>query len=787
MSLRNKVIVHKSQSVKELNVFPPLVMLNLETMRYASPMRKVFMFKVIMIFILFSVCSGFQAGYASAEKCKNCHEKEYASWRHSQHALAMQVASGGSVLGNFDNASFSYNGITSTFFMRDGRYMVRTDGEDGRLQDFEISHTFGIHPLQQYLVPFPDGRFQVLDIAWDSRKKEQGGQRWMHLHPHENVTANDELHWTGINLNWNAMCADCHSTRVRKNYNPENKTYQTRYAVINVSCEACHGEGKQHIAWAADPRANAGMENKGLSIDLSAFGQPRWSFHKQTGKPELKVPVNRAESRLCARCHARRAQLAEGFQAGDDYEDYYLDAVLDDHLYFNDGKIKDEVFVYGSFRQSKMFQAGVTCSDCHDAHSISREEMNPSVCYRCHAAAAYEHTSHHRHKQGSATCIDCHMPARTYMVVDVRNDHSFRVPRPDLSDKLKAPNACNLCHQDKSNAWSVNALKQWYGDIPVGYQQFSAALLALNRQDKTALDELYRVLLSDAPDIAKASVTGFLGSYPSRQTYMTTLQMLKHPSMAIRLQAIQALDGFPLEMRVRPLFEVLEDARKPVRIEAARGLSTVAQGKLPEEKKKVLERELSEYKTSLLLNADRPESQLSLARLHQGRGEHEFAKVAFEEAIRLHRWHVPAYVNYADYLRRNGDEKAAREMLDSGLAVNPEHPALHQALGLWQVRNKQPAKALASLEKAAKLAPDEAQYQYVYAVALSGQDVDAAIRVLEANIEKHSGHLDSIAALGHYYRLAGDTTEAEKFTREAQQMSQFIPHIDGSTTQPPRQ
>ena len=151
-------------------------------------------------------------GYVGAQSCAGCHTSEYRHWKDSQHAQAMQPATESSVLGDFHDVSFSYAGVTSTFFRRDGKFMVRTDGSDGTLQDYEIAYTFGVYPLQQYLIGFPDGRYQALGIAWDSRPKEQGGQRWFHLYPDQNLTHKDPLHWTGLGQNWNTMCAECHTT-----------------------------------------------------------------------------------------------------------------------------------------------------------------------------------------------------------------------------------------------------------------------------------------------------------------------------------------------------------------------------------------------------------------------------------------------------------------------------------------------------------------------------------------------------------------------------------------------
>ncbi len=177
------------------------------------------------------------ASFVGAETCASCHKPEANAWRGSHHALAMQHATQATVLGDFNNASFEHFGQRSRFFRDGDKFLVETDGADGKLATFEIKFTFGVEPLQQYLVAFPDGRLQALPIAWDSRPKEQGGQRWMHLYPGEHIDSNDELHWTKISQNWNFMCASCHSTNLHKNFDAATDTFHTDYSELNVACE----------------------------------------------------------------------------------------------------------------------------------------------------------------------------------------------------------------------------------------------------------------------------------------------------------------------------------------------------------------------------------------------------------------------------------------------------------------------------------------------------------------------------------------------------------------------
>jgi Tfp pilus assembly protein PilF len=703
--------------------------------------------------------------YTGGKVCEGCHQQQVKSWQGSHHDLAMQHADNKTVLADFSDISFRQNGITSRFYKKNNKFMVRTDGPDGKLHDYQVKYTFGVTPLQQYLVELENGKLQALTIAWDTRAKTEGGQRWFSLHPGENIKAGDVLHWTGPNMNWNYMCADCHSTNLKKNYNPADKTYSTQWQAINVSCEACHGPASEHIQWAKE---KIDSKDKGLTINFPAAGNRHWLINKETQKPYLSSEQfsNHSEIELCAKCHSRRSQFSDDFIPGDRFRDHYLPSMLTDTLYYPDGKIKDEVYVYGSFKQSKMYQSGVICSDCHNAHTLELKADGDNVCQSCHLSSNYATEKHHFHKQGStgASCIACHMPAKTYMGIDERNDHSFRIPRPDLSQKLtdesELPDACTNCHKDKSSLWAASAIKKWFGKTAKGYQQFSPALHAITRQSEQAMSEIYTALLGDTPDIARASIVSHLGDYPSRQTLMTSLQMLKSTDADIRRAALQSLEAFPIQHSLKYIFPVLEDPVKTVRLEAARILLTIPQGTMQKEQKELLEKVTEEYRQSLLFVAERPEAQLALAQLYQSQGEIKPAETALQEALSLQDQYVPAYVNYVSFLHQQGREAEAYELLQKGLKVT-NAAALHHSLGLWYVRNREKDKGLEYLRQAAEMEPDNPRYQYVYAVAVGDKQPEQAIKILESSLQKHSGHLDTLAALMSYSQQLGDQVSVD--------------------------
>ncbi len=724
---------------------------------------------LLLLLSIFVMIHANDSTYIGDKSCVSCHAKEMHEWKGSHHDEAMMVADEQSVKADFNHTTFNYNGIISTFYKKEGKFMVQTDGEDGKLHTYEIAYTFGVYPLQQYMIKFPNGKVQVLDPTWDNRSKAEGGQRWYHIHKDDNVTAGDPLHWTGPNMNWNYMCADCHSTNLKKNYDMKTKSYHTTWDSINVSCEACHGPASEHIAWTKNHDKN--VSYRGFPLSLT---KPKGQWIEQNAT--LKSFIQTQELNVCAKCHSRRTQLDDNFVAGDDFHEHYLPVGLDNSLYFADGKIEDEVYVYNSFLQSKMYSEGVTCSDCHNPHTLNRKGVGDSVCFSCHQSSTYTATSHHKHKVGGkgSSCIACHMPARIYMGIDSRNDHSFRVPRPDISVKMKhIPNACTLCHSDKDAQWATNSMKKWYGKIPIGHQNFADAIHDLRVNAQNAPKSLYAILTSDMSTIAKATATEYLGNYPSRQTYTTTLQMLRNSNVMIRRSALQALEAFPIKMRVKEVFKALLDPAKLVRMEAGRQLASFSLGQLDEEKKALLSKAMDEYEKSLLFTAERPESQLSLALYYTHTHKIKEAEKAYKEALALQVRFVPAYINYSDFLVNENRSDEAFALLEKGVKLLPNMAILHHALGLYYVRNKEKEKAIVSLKKAVALDSDNARFSYVYAVSVGETNPKEAIGILEKVYPKHTGDRQIVSALVYYSKQNAEIEKSLMYEKKMKALENF--------------
>jgi predicted CXXCH cytochrome family protein len=722
------------------------------------------------------------AQYVGVAACQSCHGAETAEWRQSQHHAAMTEASEQTVLGDFNNATFSYAGITSTFFRRDRKFFVHTDGPDGKLADFEIKYTFGIYPLQQYLVEFPDGRLQALSIAWDAHSRKEGGQHWFHLYPKERITHDDELHWTRAAQNWNFTCADCHSTELRKNYDPAANRFKTTWAEINVGCEACHGPGSRHLAWAEAIKAGKPASddgNKGLSVRFDERHDVIWVPNAAGNAVRSHPRASEREIEVCAQCHARRSQIAEGYEAGKPFLDYYRPMLLTSPLYHPDGQQRDEVFIWGSFQQSKMFAKGVTCSDCHNPHSGKLRAQGNTLCATCHQPGKYDTAQHHHHKPDSpgAACTACHMPTTTYMVVDPRRDHSMRVPRPDQSVEFGTPNACNNCHTDRRATWAAAQVKKWYGHDPQGYQRFAAAFAAANA-DLPDAQTLLAAVAGDAtqPPIARATAFAEIDSPSTRTSVEALVAGLRDPSALVRLGALHALASMPPNAIASLGAPLLSDPLKAVRIEAASVLAPLA-SELDAAYKADFDRAAAENIAAERYRADRPEHRTNLGSFLAALGRYDEAAVEFRAALALDPHFVPAYANFADMLRLQGNEAAAADILRDGLKAVPTAASLHHSLGLALIRQKQTGLAIAELQRAATLDPFDPRFAYVYAVALNSTgDPAGAIRVVEQALKRQPYNLDLLTLRVLFLRDTGKLAAAR---RAAEQLARTFPGDPG--------
>lgn len=653
--------------------------------------------------------------YVDEHQCSGCHQTEYAAWKGSHHALAMNTAEESTVLGIFDSVMHHLSGIRSRFFTRNDSFFVNSSPGTASYATLHITHTFGIEPLQQYLAEIGSGRYQVYPIAWDVQNR-----KWFNADGTGRIPESDELHWQRPLHNWNYMCAECHATGLLRGYNTTENSYATTAHQFNVGCQACHGPGSNHVR-------EAQHKNKPLSNystnDLSA--------------QKFQIDV-------CAQCHSRRAPLSDGHSLERGLHDDYLVSALEPELYFDDGQIKAEVYEYGSFLQSRMHGVGMMCSDCHNPHTGTTWARGNELCVTCHSeqrnfsklpggrdasnnknieridfsglkARNYDSYEHHFHQKGSAgaLCVSCHAPTRAYMQIDPRHDHSFRVPRPDLSVKYGVPNACTSCHRDKSSQWAADILNK--RDVQNGYNVTTSEsrrnkyldAISSARRGRPDSDEMLRKIVENTmyPSIMRATAISAL-SDSEKPTVSLCIAMLHDPDAMVRRSAVEYLGALPQsEQTSQALRSALSDASRSVRFSAfIFGTEFLSS---PE-----YSRVRNEYVSAQHQLGGMGDGAINLGTLAEREGDTAEAERMYRKALMENEASVPAIVNLAEIIRRRSDMECDRFLTEQILRI-PVSAPLQYSLALSRLRQKRYAEAIINLRTAITLDPANKIYEEV--------------------------------------------------------------------------
>ncbi|MGB7344137.1 MAG: tetratricopeptide repeat protein [Pirellulaceae bacterium] len=719
--------------------------------------------------------AGATSSFVGRSACIDCHRDQAAAFEGSHHDLAMDLATEETVLGDFDNATFEHDGLQNRLFRDGERFMIHTEGPSGKMEDFHVKYVFGVEPLQQYMVEFDRtddmrdneiGRLQVLRISWDTTNK-----RWFYLRPPdvpEKLEPDDPLHWTGTMQRWQTMCADCHSTDLKRNFDVATAKYHTTFSEIDVSCEACHGPGSLHIE---------------LANEKSLF----WDRHHGYGLARLKGDDPEPQLQACAPCHSRRGVMDANFHAGEKYHDFYSLELLQPQTYHDDGQIKDEVYVYGSFIQSKMYHKGIRCTDCHDPHSLELKHPGNETCTSCHqhAAGKYDVPSHHHHAPGTpgASCVNCHMPHTTYMEVDPRRDHSLRVPRPDLSVSIGTPNACSNCHvtdqlksldektrsqfADKDYAawqlaaqsgntaiadairqtdqWCDDACEKWYGAERKTPPTFATPLAKFRKGDRDAAKDLLKLATESTEkisNIARATVINDLAMAGDADALPVARKLVanKSENPQVRSAAINVfLNSGPATAK-KVLLPLLSDDSRLVREAAARVLLSTSYPALNPSERSQVDLALEEVKASIMVASDRGGAHMNWGMICEQQGRLDEALASYENAMRLEPTMTGPRTNLASVIEQSMQQIPTQlrpemmqrvqtlraeemELLGRDSKLAPTNPDIQYRYGLSLYLNGRFDEALEQLQKAADLAPENQLFQ-------------SALRMLKDKLEK---------------------------------------------------
>ena len=688
---------------------------------------------------------------AEYKQCQACHKKEVTLWKKSHHKKAMQVANGETVLGNFNNQTFVKDEETTRFFKKDGKFFVNTSNKDGKKQDFLVKFVFGFEPLQQYLIETENKAIACLTIAWDNQKKQ-----WYSLYPNTKISHKDRLHWTNQGQNWNSMCASCHTTNFQKNYDTEQNVYHSSFEQLTVSCSACHGDSSKHLAMAK-------------SGDLAKLSRKdRWKHKYGFAQSIIRHPTNsQTEIDSCASCHSLRTELKTQAKSDELFADKYIVNLLERHLYHNDGQLKEETYVYGSFLQSKMYYKGVRCSDCHNPHSGKLVAQNNNLCIRCHQPYQFDTPKHTHHKKGSqgSLCINCHMPGKYYMGIDFRRDHSFRIPRPDLSAKYKTPNACNSCHTDKSATWSAQAIEKWFGEKRKPH--FSDTLLPARKNNDS---KLFIQLLQDKeqPAIIRATVANELVQFQRfPEVRQQLIQALKDESYLVRIAATRVLINSPSKVRLENIYPLLKDKLLAVRLSTYQTLLGIPEiSRLPFDKKQIFLKVGKEFKNYLLHNSDSPSGQFQYGLYYSTIGDNQKAKKSYLKAIDLDRRFAIARFNLAALYRREKNIQQAKKQYEQVLKYEPKNYHANFQIALMYYSIKEYALAIKSFKLALAQQPQNHYLYYCLAeLYLKTSRYNEAENFYKKALDTSPQNYTYLLALGKFYLYQRNLSKLDAIIR----------------------
>ena len=667
--------------------------------------------------------------------CKECHKEEFKDWQGSHHDKAMQIADSTSVLASFNDEKFISQGITSHFYKKGNNFYVNTEGPDGNYHEYKVIYTFGITPLQQYIVQFPDGHYQCLRTAWDSVEN-----KWFDLYPDFKVVHSEWLHWSRGALNWNNMCADCHSTNVRKNYDQKTHSYNTKYAIINVNCEACHGPGKKHVE------------------DVNRLGDN----YTSTGTMHMTLDTKPKELvDQCARCHMRREQYSTNFNFEGTMLDHYFPQILNDQLYYPDGQILDEVYVYGSFVQSKMYQNNVTCNNCHNSHSLKLKFEGNALCAQCHLPNKYDTPKHHFHKENTeaSQCINCHMTGKYYMGNDFRRDHSFRIPRPDLSLKYGSPNACTGCHEDKDDKWAWEEFIKQYGEVDsIHFSEKLAPGLIQEPNAHIGLAELMND--KTQPEMVRASAVRAISNYNTEDLIEQYLSLLNDESPLVRGTTLDVLSEINTTDYATYFLPLLEDSKRSVRVKAFYGLGGLTEFQIPEKYKSSYQKVKKEFFDYLNINSDFAGGRIKRAQYYIKKGDLQAGIEGYESALEIDNINNQIRLDLANLYYNNQNFLKAEKTFKTVIEQEPEYGPVYYSLGLLYAELNRIDEAIIQMQNAANHMPTNTRIYYNLGLLYGKkQDYKNAEKTLVNGLKIDANNESLLYALAHHY---SNTNQGEK-------------------------
>ena len=652
--------------------------------------------------------------------CASCHTKEVSQWKESDHFHSMNMATEQFVQASFNGETYKRGEKLFKFYKKDKKYIIKINSDE-----YAVQYTFGREPLQQYIIQSKSGKNQVVPVAWDINKK-----LWFDIYKDANEMPVQSLKWDKHINNWNNRCANCHSSGLVKNYDFKENDYKTKFESVNISCFSCHGNTNGHILW-----ANGEMKSKTKGFERSQTGGYPTVINpmkKKTHSVAGRLANSRADSK-CFACHSLREDLTFNNESNEDFFNQYSMRIVNQQQYFIDGQAKEEVFVLGSFTQSKMFHNGVTCLNCHDPHNGKLKHDGNKTCLQCHSPT-YEKIDHTKHTK-QISCASCHMPSKKFMGIDSRRDHSFVIPRPDYSQKYGTPNSCTSCHQDKSKHTLSQQFKKMYSPLKTRDHllEIVGDMKLGNFKNKDKLVEF--ILNKKNPEMKRAYAISYIRNFPSLKLDFFE-EIFKDDSLLLKKATLELLQSYPNIDKLKHL--LIEQAKTKTLMISYSAIYALALHSHDIRSDKELSSLLDSLIKNLIAHSDTPSNILKLAALSTRGYFSTSREELLTRTISNYPDFVPAYINLADSYRDLGQNESNLMVLEQALKINPKFGATLAAIGLYYIRVRNYPKAIKYLKMSHLSERENAYYAYIYGVTLNSvYGFEKAIKFVEDNLKHY--------------------------------------------------
>ncbi len=746
-----------------------------------------------------------EEGYVGSRSCRECHERFYELWSPSHHGKAMQPMA--DVLNNENlilnqQATQVGNKWYEVSVKRDQLFMIEKANPEDKivLNTYEAIWALGGRNIYYFLAPFEGGKLQTMPLAYDINRKEwYSNPQSAVRHFVDDVINDEEVEWTHSLYTFNTTCHSCHVSQLNKNYDIESNTYHTTWKEPGINCETCHGPSKDHVDIFRSAKKTGEVPEDMMLIRTSIFTADQ---HNSS----------------CATCHSKGYPLTKAYMPGEEFFQHFNLVTLENPDFYPDGRDLGENYTMSSWFQSSCgSNSELHCVSCHTSSGRYRfKGKSNEACVQCHEGKVNNFETHTHHKlTDSLSCVSCHMPETEFARM-TRSDHSMRPPMPATSIEFESPNACNICHEDKSPQWANDHVIEWHGD----YQDetlFNARLIDEGRKGIfTNIGQMLHLISNPEVDIIfRNSMIRILINYPSQEKDTQLLAVIEDASPLIRASAAEGLQYTISNEAKVALLKAAQDSMRVVRNRASVALSSFPQNMFTAEEWKIVENNSQEYIDYIMAYPDSWTANYNLGNFYQQQQMYPQALISYNKAVELEDEAISAMVNASMIHSILGDNKSSEEKLLQALAIDPDNPAANLNYGLLLAELQRFKESVTHLKHALevdstlsaaaynlavisaqtnindavkyslmafKITPENLKYGYTHAYYLiQNGETQKAISTTEKVLNSHPGYIDAYLFLGNIYENENNIQAAidiyEKASKVESLPNQYIQNI----------